>query len=302
VLGLGGLTYGLTEWAHRGPTDPLVLTSLLLGVVLLGAFVVVERRTAAPMLPLGLFRLRTFTSVNVATFLVYAALSGVFFFLVVQLQVVAGFSPVAAGLSLLPVTVLMLALSARAGALAQRFGPRIPMFAGPLLGAAGLVGLSTVGHGTTYWSGVLPFVVVLGLGLVLTVAPLTATAMAAVDDHHAGIASGVNNAVARTAGLLAIAILPVVSGVGASLTDPVTLAPAYRTAMLICAGLMTAGALVALATIPSSYAAIRAEVAGAVGAPVLAQTESPCRVHCAIGAPPLQPSSGQAGTAGGGSV
>jgi EmrB/QacA subfamily drug resistance transporter len=289
VLGLGGLTYGLTEWGHRGPSDPLVLASLLLGVVLLAAFVVVERRTARPMLPLGLFRLRAFSAVNVVTFLVYAALSGVFFFLVVQLQVVAGFSPVASGLALLPVTILMLGLSARAGALANRIGPRIPMFAGPLLGAAGLIGLATVGHGATYWSGVLPYVVVLGLGLVLTVAPLTATAMAAVEDRHAGIASGVNNAVARTAGLLAIAILPVVSGVGASLTDPVTLAPAYRTAMLICAGLMVGGALVALATVPSSYAAIRAELAGAAGAPVEAPVESPCRVHCAVGAPPLQP-------------
>jgi EmrB/QacA subfamily drug resistance transporter len=288
VLGLGGLTYGLTEWSRRGPADPLVLASLLAGASALGALLLVERRTAAPMLPLSLFRLRAFAAVNGVTFLVYAALSGVFFFLVVQLQVVAGFSPVAAGLSLLPVTVLMLALSARAGALANRIGPRIPMSAGPLLGAAGLAGLATVGHHAGYWRDVLPFVVVLGLGLTLTVAPLTATALAAVEDRHAGIASGVNNAVARTAGLLAIAILPVVSGVGASLTDPVTLAPAYRTAMIICAALMAAGALVALATVPSSYAAIRAEVSGAAGgAP--APVESPCRVHCAVGAPPLQP-------------
>ena len=165
------------------------------------------------------------------------------------------------------------------------------MFSGPLVGAAGLAGLATIGPGTSHWAGVLPLVVVLGLGLVLTVAPLTATAMAAVEDRHAGIASGVNNAVARTAGLLAIAILPVVSGVGASLTDPVTLAPAYRTAMLICAGLMAAGGLVAMITIPSSYAAIRTEVGAAIGAPVSSPVESPCRIHCAVGAPPLQPPS-----------
>jgi EmrB/QacA subfamily drug resistance transporter len=295
VIGLGGVTYGLTEWSRRGPADPLVLTSLVLGAVALTAFVLVEGRTAVPMLPLALFRLRAFSAVNVVTFLVYAALSGVFFFLVVQLQVVAGFSPVAAGLSLLPLTLLMLALSARAGALANRIGPRIPMSAGPLLGSAGLAGLATVGHGATYWLDVLPFVVVLGLGLALTVAPLTATALAAVEDRHAGVASGVNNAVARTGSLLAIAILPVVSGVGASLTDPVTLAPAYRTAMLICAGLMAAGGVVALATVPSSLASIRAEVAASVGRPLPAPAEDPCRVHCAVGAPPLHPGSGLVG-------
>ena len=292
VLGLAGLTYVLTEWTRRGPADPLVLTTLVLGVAGLVAFLVLERRTAAPMLPLGLFRRRAFSAVNVVTFLVYAALSGLFFFLVVQLQVVAGFSPIAAGLSLLPFTVLMLALSARAGALANRIGPRIPMTVGPLLGAAGLLGLATVGSGATYWSDVLPFVVVLGLGLTITVAPLTATALAAVEDRHAGIASGVNNAVARTAGLLAVAVLPVVSGVGASLTNPVTLDPAYAVAMLICAGLMAAGGLVALVTVPGSFRAIRADVAVEVGAPVGLPAASPCRVHCAVGAPPLQPTPG----------
>jgi len=135
--------------------------------------------------------------------------------------------------------------------------------------------------------------VLLGLGLTLAVAPLTAAALAAVEDRHVGIASGVNNAVARTAGLLAVALLPVVSGVGASLTDPVTLDPAYRMAMLICAGLMVAGGLLALVTVPASFAAIRAEVAAAGDAPVQLPVESPCRVHCAVGAPPLQPAPGR---------
>jgi MFS family permease len=214
--------------------------------------------------------------------------------------VVAGFPPVAAGLSLLPVTLLMLALSARAGALANRIGPRLPMCAGPVVGAAGLVGLARIGPRATYWSDVLPFAAVLGLGLTLAVAPLTAAALAAVEDRHAGLASGVNNAVARTAGLLAVALLPVVSGVGASLTDPLTLAPAYRVAMLICAGLMVAGGLLALVAVPASFAAIRGEVAAAVDAPVQLPVESPCRVHCAVGAPPLQPTPGRPLAQGGG--
>ncbi|MGY1633512.1 hypothetical protein ACI784_17570 [Geodermatophilus sp. SYSU D01186] len=131
------------------------------------------------------------------------------------------------------------------------------------------------------------------MALTLAVAPLTAAALAAVEDRHAGIASGVNNAVARTAGLLAVAFLPVVSGVGASLTDPVTLDPAYGTAMLICAGLMVAGGLLALVAVPASFAAIRAEVVAAVDAPVQLPVDGPCRVHCAVGAPPLQPALGR---------
>jgi MFS family permease len=235
------------------------------------------------MLPLSLFRIRAFSAVNAVTFAVYAALSGVFFFVVVNLQVVAGFTPVAAGLALLPVTLLMLALSSRAGALSTRIGPRIPMTVGPLVCGLALLVASRIGPGATYLTDVLPAVVVLGLGLSLTVAPLTSTALAAVSDRHAGLASGVNNAVARTAGLLAIAILPLVSGVGASLTDPTTLAPAYRMSMLICAGLMVLGGLLALATIPSSYAAVRP--AAAPGEP----PPSPVRTHCAVGAPPLHP-------------
>jgi EmrB/QacA subfamily drug resistance transporter len=282
AVGLAGLTYGLTAWEGRGPSDPLVLGSLVVGVAGLLAFVVVEGRSSAPMLPLSLFRLRTFSAVNAVTFVVYAALAGVFFFVVVNLQVVAGFSPIGAGLSLLPVTILMLTLSSRAGALSARIGPRIPMTVGPIGCAGALLLISRVGPGARYLTDVLPAVVLLGLGLSLTVAPLTSTAMAAVSERHAGLASGVNNAVARTAGLLAIAVLPLVSGVGASLTDPVTLAPAYRMSMLICAGLLTAGGLLSLATVPSSYADART---GDQPEP-----ESPVRTHCAVGAPPLHPS------------
>jgi MFS family permease len=183
------------------------------------------------------------------------------------------------------VTLLMLLLSARVGALANRIGPRLPMTAGPLVCAPALVGLSRIGAGASYVSDVLPWVTVLGLGLSLTVAPLTATALASVEDRHAGLASGVNNAVARTAGLLAVAVLPLVSGVGESLTDPATLAPAYRTAMLVCAALMGLGGVLAFLTIPSSYDEVRP------AAPVVAErAPSPVRSHCAIGAPPLHPS------------
>jgi EmrB/QacA subfamily drug resistance transporter len=258
AVGLAGLTYGLTAWSSRGLGDPLVLAGLAVGICGLAAFVVTEARSRHPMLPLGLFRSRAFSAVNVVTAAVYAALAGVFFFVVINLQVVVGFSPLHAGVALLPVTVLMLLLSARAGALSSRIGPKIPMTVGPLVCSAGLVLLSRIGPGASYFANVLPAVVVLGLGLSLTVAPLTATALAAAQDRNAGLASGVNNAVARTAGLLAVAVLPLVSGVGASLTDPTTLAPAYRTSMLACAGLMAAGAVLSFVAIPSSFAAVRA--------------------------------------------
>ncbi|SFL45671.1 MFS transporter [Geodermatophilus ruber] len=280
AVGLGGLTYGLTAWqeGQRG----VVAATLALGVVALGAFLAVERRSPAPMLPLHLFRSTTFSAVNAMTFLVYAALGGVFFFVVVQLQVVSGFPPLEAGLALLPVTLLMLVLSARVGALSNRIGPRLPMALGPLLCALALVGLSRIGAGADYLTDVLPPVALLGLGLSLTVAPLTATVLAAVEDRYAGVASGINNAVARTGGLLAVAVLPLVSGVGAELTDPATLAPAYRTSMLICAALMAVGGLLALAAVPSSYEQVRPPTERGAA-------ESPCRVHCAVGAPPLQP-------------
>ena len=258
AAGLAGLTYGLTAWSGDGSSVALVVLALVLGGLALFGFVITEVRSSHPMVPLSIFAARTFTAVNLVTFAVYAALAGVFFFVVINLQVVSGFAPLTAGVALLPVTALMLLLSARAGALSTRIGPRLPMTLGPLVCAGALVLLSRIGVGASYLSDVLPAVVVLGLGLSLTVAPLTATALAAAQDRYAGVASGVNNAVARTAGLLAVAVLPLVSGVGSSLTDPVTLAPAYRTSMLICAGLLLLGAAIAALTIPSTYAGVRA--------------------------------------------
>ena len=252
VAGLGGLTYGFTAWPEQGPGSPAVLLPLAAGVAGMVAFVLVERRARAPMLPLDVFGSAAFTAANLVTFLVYAANGGVFFLVVVNLQVVSGYGPLAAGVALLPVTALMLLLSARAGALGQRIGPRVPMTVGPVVCAAALVLLSRVGADAAYARHVLPAVILFGLGLSLLVAPLTATALGALDDAHAGIASGVNNAVARAAGLLAVAVLPLAAGLGTgSLTDPATLQPVYRTTMLICAGLMLAGAALAWFFVPS---------------------------------------------------
>src|SRR5919202_5964518 len=211
AIGLGGVTYALI--AAGGGWSAGVWLSFVLGVVALFAFVLNERRSPYPMLPPGLFANRQFTAANLVTFVVYAALGGLFFFLVVDLQVVAGFSPLLAGSALLPVTVIMLALSARAGALAARIGPRLPMSLGPLVAACGTLLLLRIRPGASYLLDVLPPVAVLGLGLALIVAPLTTTVLAAVQAQHAGVASGVNNAVARAAGLLAVAVLPLVAGI-----------------------------------------------------------------------------------------
>jgi EmrB/QacA subfamily drug resistance transporter len=256
ALGLGSLTYGFTAWTAHGPGDPRVLISLLLGVGSLVAFVLTERRSKHPMLPLEIFRHKAFSGANLVTFLVYGANGGVFFLVVVNLQVVAGFSPLASGIALLPVTVLMLLLSARSGALSQRIGPRIPMTVGPLICAVALLMMSRIGAGTNYLTGVLPAVIVFGLGLCALVAPLTATALGSLDDMHAGIASGVNNAVARAASLLSVAILPLAAGLGAgNLTDAADLHPVFRHTMMICAGLMVAGGVLAFFTIPNRLAA-----------------------------------------------
>jgi len=280
AAGLAGLTYGFTAWPSLGYGSPTVLAALGLGVLGVLGFVLAERRSSQPMLPLGVFAVRAFTAVNLVTFAVYAALGGVFFLVVLELQVVAGFSPLAAGTALLPVTALMLLLSARAGALAQRIGPRIPMTLGPVICAGALVLFARIGANTSYIRDVLPAAVTLGLGLSLTVAPLTATALGSVDERHAGIASGVNNAVARAAGLLAVAVLPLAAGLGTgSLTNPAALAPAYRTAMLLCSGLLLVGAAIAFTAIPAKLAS-----------PDRPQPPArPVRFNCAITGPPLQP-------------
>lgn len=255
-VGLAALTWSLTAWSEQGSLDGAVGAVGAVGVLALVAFVVVEARSTHPALPLALFRWRPFAAVNLATLFVYAALTGIFFFLPVTLQVVTGWSPLAAGIAALPITVLMLLLSARGGALGTRIGPRIPMTVGPILAGVGAVLLGGIGPDTGYVSGVLPGVVMVGMGLVLTVAPLTATALGAAPDYLAGTASATNNAVARVAGLLAVAVLPLVAGIGAGLSDPAVLVDAHPIAMRGCAVLMAAGALVALLGIPGSMAGV----------------------------------------------
>jgi MFS family permease len=221
----------------------------------------------------------------------------VFVLLVLQLQVVSGYSPLLAGTALLPVTALMLLFSARAGALAQRIGPRLPMTAGPLLAAAGLLLLSRIGPRASYVADVLPGALVFGAGLTLLVAPLTATVLASAEDRFAGVASGVNNAVARAAGLLAVAVVPVAAGIGGDdYTDPDAFASGFRTAMLICAGLLLAGAVVAAAAVrrPLDRAALPADDAGA-GEARLPLEEC---LHCGVDAPQLHPRGASARTPG----
>jgi len=274
AAGLGGTTYALVAGGDSG-LSAVVVTTAVAGLAGLVAFVLWERRSAHPMLPVDVFASRQFTAANLVTFAVYAALGGVFFLLVVDLQVVAGFSPLAAGTSLLPITLCMLLLSSRSGALAQRIGPRLPMSAGPLLCAAGALLMLRIGPSASYVADVLPAVVVFGLGLALTVAPLTATALGAVSDRHAGVASGINNAVARAAGLLAVAVLPLAAGLsGDDYRDAVAFGRGFDIAVLVSAGLLVAGSLTAALTIRG----------GGAGA------ERRCerRSHCAVDGPPVE--------------
>jgi EmrB/QacA subfamily drug resistance transporter len=240
-LGLAVLTFGLIEEVPAG---------IVLGAVLLVGFLVVEARSPMPMLPLSIFRNRQFSGANATTLAVYAALSGAFFLLAVELQTALGYSALEAGAALLPVTLLMLALSARAGELAQRIGPRLPMAIGPLGVAAGLLLWTRVDAGSTYLGAVLPGAIVFGLGLSLTVAPLTATIMAAADDEHLGVASGANNAIARVAGLLAVALLPAVVGLDTAGAAG-ALDSGVDDAMVVAAGLSVVGGLIALLTVSS---------------------------------------------------
>jgi EmrB/QacA subfamily drug resistance transporter len=205
ALGLGGPVYALIEQPRVGWSSAQVLVPLLGGAALLAAFLLHEARTRDPMLPLGLFARRNFAVGNIETLTMYAGLSTLFFFLVLFLQQVAGYSPLKSGLATLPTTVVMFVLSRRFGALADRFGPRLFMGAGPIVAGAGLLLLQTVHVHVDYLTEVLPALLVFSVGLAMTVAPLTAAVLAGVEEGQAGIASGVNNAIARVAGLLGIA-------------------------------------------------------------------------------------------------
>jgi EmrB/QacA subfamily drug resistance transporter len=273
VLGLAGIIGGLTRGPEAGWADPATLVALLGGLVCLGAFVAVEQRTPHPLVPLAIFASAQFTAANVVTFVVYAALTGAFFLLPIQLQTIAGFTPIASGAALLPITFLMLLGSPGAGRLATRIGPRVPMSLGPVVAGVGLLLLTGIGSSSSYWIDVLPGVVVFGCGLTLTVAPLTATVLGAAPAQFAGVASAVNNDVARTAGLVAVAVLPPLAGITnedfGSATD---LADGFRIAMIIAGGTLIAGGLLAWATIRR---------------PLVKAPTMPTR-HCALDAPPMR--------------
>ncbi|MEV5508962.1 DHA2 family efflux MFS transporter permease subunit [Streptomyces orinoci] len=274
ALALGLVTYALIAAPAAG-LSPRVLVPAVAGVLLGVVFVRLEGRRTDPMLPPALFRIRVFSAVNAVTVCVYAAFSGFFFLSVLQLQIVSGWSALAAGTALLPTTVLMLLLSSRSGRLGQLTGPRLPLTVGPLLCAVGMLLMARVGAGAVYWRDVLPGLLVLGLGMVTLVAPLTATVLASVEVSRAGIASGINNAAARAAGLVAVAALPLAAGLGeSSYRDPAAFGSGFRLAMIYCAGLLVLGSALAWFTIRS---------------PRGAACHPEAEYHCGVSAPPLDP-------------
>jgi hypothetical protein len=245
--GLGGIVLALIEGGARGGTLPWLAGGA--GATALGAFLAVEARRRYPMLPLGLFSVRAFSAVNAVTLAVYFALGGATFLVVLQLQIGLGWTPLAAGGALVPITVLILVLSPPASRLAARAGAWRFLLAGPLVCAAGLLLLSRLAPGADFLRDVLPGVAALGIGLGLTVAPLTTTVLGAIPPERAGIASAVNNAVARLAGLLAVAGLPVMGGISAGELAAGTLGAGYRRAMILAALLAAVGGAISAATL-----------------------------------------------------
>ncbi|MFG2114448.1 DHA2 family efflux MFS transporter permease subunit [Streptomyces sp. NPDC048718] len=267
ALGLALVTYALIVrvwWAG------------VAGLAVGAWFVLAERRRGErAMVPPSIFRSRTFTSINLVTLCVYAGFSGFFFLAALQLQVVSGYSALAAGTALLPTTILMLLLSAKSGELGEKTGPRLPLTVGPLLCAAGMLLMLRVGPHAAYLTEVLPALLVLGLGMVTLVAPLTATVLASVDVSRAGLASGINNAAARAAGLIAVAALPLLAGMGPEAYRSATqFDAAFGRAMVICAGVLVAGSLLAWITLRT---------------PPRPELRPECQMHCGVGAPPLDP-------------
>jgi EmrB/QacA subfamily drug resistance transporter len=285
VVFLTGITFAFIEAPALGWTSPAVLAMALLGVAGLAAFLARENRAAAPMLPLSIFAERQFAAASAVTFIVYAALTGATFLFPLVLQVVSGYSPLASGLAMVPLTAILLALSARSGQLASRIGPRLQLSVGPVITGAGLAMLTFSTSGGSYLTHVLPAVVVFGVGLATTIAPLTATAMSSAPARHAGIASAVNNDLARFGGLLAVAALPALAGItGPVYLQPDALAAGFRTAVFISGGLCAAGGLLAAVTITNPRTVPRP-----AGEPAPADC-----LYCGLDAPPLTISTSQA--------
>lgn len=242
VVALGATTYLLTAW--RTLPSGVIVAVTLVAVTAIAAFVVLEHRPGA-MAPLSMFRSRVFSAANLMTLLVYGALGAVLFFLVLQLQVTAGYDAIAAGMATLPIPVVMLFLSSRSSVLAARTGPRLPMTVGPLVCALGALLLSSVDASSSYWIDVFPGITLFALGLAALVSPLTVAVLAAAPDRHAGVASGINNAIARAGTLLAVAALPAIVGLaGADYRDPTALTAGYRNALLLSSGMLALGGVI----------------------------------------------------------
>ena len=262
MLGLGGFVFALIEQPRHGWSSPLIWIPLAAGVAIFAVFLVYERRTEEPMLKLELFSRRNFAVGNAETLSMYAGVAILFFFLVIYLQEVAGYSAVRSGLTTVPVTLVMFALSRRFGALADRHGPRLFMGCGPLVAAGGILLLLRVGMHPSYLTDLLPALLLFAVGLTATVAPLTATVLADADETDAGIASAINNAIARVAGLVGVALVGVV--VAGALTGD-TFAPnaesvhAFHVAMAICAALVAAGGVAGLVGIVNPRRPVKAE-------------------------------------------
>ncbi len=245
AAGLAGPVFALIEEPRRGFGDPLILGTLFGGIVVFAAFLAWERRVPQPMLPLRLFRLRNFSFANLETLAVYAGLSTLTFFLVLYLQQIAGYTALRSGLALIPITVVMFFLSPRVGRLSMRLGPRFFMGVGPLIAAVSLLPTIRFGRTFYYWWELLPALIVFSIGLSMIVAPLTATVLADADETDSGIASGINNAIARVAGLLGIAVVgAAVAGSGNNLD-----LSGFRLSMAITAALVAVGGAIGLAGI-----------------------------------------------------
>ncbi len=242
ALGLAAVIYALIEQPHRGWASPLIVAPLSIGLLALGAFVWYEHRATQPMLPVALFANRNFRVGNIATVLIYGGLSVSTFLVTIFVQEIAGYSALAAGLTFLPVTALMFLLSSYFGKLAGRYGPRLFMAAGPMVASAGFLLMLRVDEAARYWTDLFPGMLLFGLGLALTVAPLTAAILGAIDKQQSGIASAVNNAASRLAGLVAIAVIGII--VGSKLT-----VAGFHAGLWFSAALLLAGGLVSAAGI-----------------------------------------------------